>query len=394
MPHHLRIAVAMESHRRSLRAVLRGIAAYARDFGPWSLVHEEGPLSPETIDKLRTWSGDGVVIYSADRELVASIKSLNVPVINLYHVFDDDDVIQMTRHHQAIAERVADHLIERQFPHFAFCGFRDAGYSQQRAKAFVAYLATKGIHPSVFTNLPCDPGIPVGRDSRQSEAALGQWLAALPKPVGVMTCNDFCGQKVLRQCAHQRIAVPKDVAVVGVDNDDVICNWCTPPLSSVDPNQEKIGYAMAAVLAQKIQGGCLPFRARLVEPAGVVLRASSDVLAVADREVAEALEHIRRHACDGLQEKDLLYVVRLSRRTLERRFARLVGRTPREEIVRRQMDRVQGLLRETDLPLREIARITGFAYTESMCRRFKQVLGESPGEYRQRFAQAKDDHQR
>lgn len=244
----------------------------------------------------------------------------------------------------------------------------------------------------MFADLRRDAGIPVSRADRQCEAALAEWLAALPKPVGLMACNDVCGQKVLRRCADLGIAVPKDVAVVGVDNDDVLCNWSNPPLSSVDPNQEKIGYALAAVLAQKIQGGTRLSRTQLVEPLGVVLRASTDVLAVADREVAETLDYIRQHACDGLQEKDLLRVVRLSRRTLERRFAKLVGRSPREEIVRRQIERVQVLLRQTDLPLREIARITGFTYTESMCRRFKQLMGKSPGEYRQRGDGTRDDN--
>jgi LacI family transcriptional regulator len=382
----LRIAVLMESHRKSLRAVLRGIAAYGRDHGPWSLYHLEGPLEPALVDNLHGWRGDGVIFRSDHGELIRKVARLGLPWLNLRHVFDSDDVIQMGRHHQAVARLAAEHLLQRGFEHFAYCGFQGQPFSDRRGEAFVHCLAAKAPQPALFTGLRWEFRGSVSDDNRRREDSLAQWLGDLPKPVGLMTCSDLCGQKVLRACSELGIAVPEQVAVVSVDNDDLLCELCDPPLSSVDPDFEKMGYESAAALDRIIRNEPPPAHGTAVEPLGVVLRASSDVQAIADPEVAAAIHYIRQHACEGILVEDVFRAVRLSRSTLERRFAKLVGRSPRAEIMRRQIERVQRLLVQTDFPLKKIAQISGFNYPESMCHLFKRIVGQSPMAYRKRNA--------
>lgn len=222
------------------------------------------------------------------------------------------------------------------------------------------------------------------RGSQRQENSLAQWLTKLPQPNGLMACNDSCGQMVLRFCSELGIIVPEQIAVVGVDNDDMICELCDPPLSSVDANFEKMGYAVAAAMALLIQGERHSTSSQLVEPLGVVLRESTDVQTIPDREVAAALHFIRQHACEGIGVEDVSRAVRLSRSTLECRFTRLVGCPPRTEIARRQFERIQRLLVQTEFPLKKIADIAGFDYPETMCRLFKRHTGQSPIAYRVR----------
>ncbi len=373
-----------------MRSVLRGIAAYGRDHGPWSLYHQEGPLDPAVVEQLHGWRGDGIMFLSENRELVRKICRLGLPSLNLYEAFCGDDVVQMARHDQLIAHQAAEHLLQRGFEHFAYCGFQGVWWSERRCDAFVAYLAKKGLQPSLFTKLRAESRVsgyrlsPIG-EGRQQEDTLAQWLAGLQRPVGLMACSDSCGQKVLRTCGELGIVVPEQMAVVGVDNDDLICELCDPPLSSVDPDFEKFGYAAAAAMARVIQGDRHTPGGQPVEPLGVVLRESTDVQAIPDRDVAAALHFIRQHACEGIGVEEVFRTVALSRSTLERRFMKLVGRSPRAEITRRQLERVQQLLVQTEFPLRTIARIAGFNYAESMCHLFKRITGQSPIAYRRRY---------
>jgi LacI family transcriptional regulator len=216
----------------------------------------------------------------------------------------------------------------------------------------------------------------------QREGELVWWLQSLPKPVGLMACNDLRAHQVLMACDENDLAVPEEVAVIGVDNDEAICGLSRPPLSSIDQNAEEVGYQAAALLDRLMQGGAPPQEKLIVEPSSVVARQSTDVVAVADADVAAALHHIREHACDGLSVNELLASVAMSRRTLERRFASLLGRSPKDEIARVQVGHVKRLLTMTDYPLAKIAQLTGFGYVESMCVLFKNMVGQTPGQYR------------
>jgi LacI family transcriptional regulator len=178
------------------------------------------------------------------------------------------------------------------------------------------------------------------------------------------------------------VAVPDEVAVLGVDNDEVLCDLADPPLSSIIPDTRRIGYEAASCLDRMMRGEPSPGPATVIPPLGVVTRRSTDVLAVEDRTLSRAARFIREHACEGIAVEDVLAAIPLSRSVFERRFLKVFGRTPKAEIVRMQLQRVMQLLAETDLPLKQIADRAGFEHAEYMSAAFKKRTGLTPGQYR------------
>jgi LacI family transcriptional regulator len=210
------------------------------------------------------------------------------------------------------------------------------------------------------------------------------WVRTLPKPVGVMACYDIKGQQLLDVCRDLGIAVPEQVAVIGVDNDVRLCRLCTPTLSSVVPDTRRAGYEAAQLLDRMMAGEKVSAEGILIPPAGIAKRRSSDTSAIQDPDIVAAMRYIREHACDGITVADLLKIVPLSRRMLEYRFQKLVGRTPHAEILRARIERTSRLLRETKLPLEQIASRTGFAQANYLCVAFKKHVGLSPNAYRKK----------
>jgi LacI family transcriptional regulator len=231
---------------------------------------------------------------------------------------------------------------------------------------------------------------PVWEDQQN---ALKVWLSKLPRPVGVMACNDSRGQHVLDACRRVNLAVPEEVAVIGVDNDELICNLCDPQLSSVVVNARKIGFEAAQMLDLLMAKKKIPRDEILVEPIGIITRQSTDVLAIDNPEVATAVRFIREHACEGISVSELLTKVNMTRSVLERLFRKYLQRSPQQEIRLAQLKRVKELLAETELPLADIAQATGFKHNEYLSVLFKRELGITPGEYR-RSVQPKLSSQR
>ena len=218
-------------------------------------------------------------------------------------------------------------------------------------------------------------------------ANMAAWLRSLPKPVGLLAVTDNRGHQVLNVCGEQAIVVPDDVAVIGVDNDEMLCELCEPPLSSVALNPWKVGYEGAALLDRMLKGKSPPRERTLIPPLGVVTRKSTDVVTMVDADLAAALRLIRQRACEGITIEEVLKQVPISRSTLKRRFATILRRSPHDEIRRVQIERVMQLLSTTTLPLAKIAQMTGFPHIESMCRLFKQKTGVTPGRYRKMWSE-------
>ncbi|HOM16208.1 MAG TPA: substrate-binding domain-containing protein [Thermoguttaceae bacterium] len=227
------------------------------------------------------------------------------------------------------------------------------------------------------------------RPRRQSSEAwdeeqerLAEWVRGLAKPVAIYTCNDDYGMRVLDACRRADVLAPESAAVLGVGNDECLCHVSNPPLSSVDLDAERIGYRAAQLLEHLMAGGAAPKRPVLIPPRGVVARASTDVLATDDEDVVRAVRFIREHAYEGIRAADVLQHVAMSRAALEPRIKAVLGRTVAQEIRHRQIERVKELLRETDMPLKQIALQTGFRYPEYMMRAFRQATGMTPKQYR------------
>jgi LacI family transcriptional regulator len=211
---------------------------------------------------------------------------------------------------------------------------------------------------------------------------LSDWITALTPPTGIFVCNDIRGQQVMNICRALEILIPDDVAVIGVDDDHAICSLSEPPLSSVKPDAEQVGYRAAEILNSMMSGHPAPSSVQYIAPTKVVQRLSTQVAALNDRDVALACRYIREHACDGIDVSDVSKASALSRRQLERRFQQSLGRTPHEEITLAQINRVKQLLRETRMTLEQIAAFTGYSHKERLSTVFKRLMSQTPGAYR------------
>jgi len=215
-------------------------------------------------------------------------------------------------------------------------------------------------------------------------AALTKWLRSLLRPLALFACNDDRAYHLLSACNAAGISVPDDVAVLGVDNDTVECEITTPPLSSIDPNAAKVGYAAASLLHQLIEGKTPPSLQIVIPPLCVVARSSTDVVAIPDADVAEAVQYVRKHALQPRDFKNIVETLSLSRNTLERWFHRYLGHSMIDEIISIRIKHAQNLLLTTSFPLTEISSKSGFRHVETMSRIFKRRVGMNPGEYRRR----------
>jgi LacI family transcriptional regulator len=382
-----RVAVLVETNRAYGRGQLAGIASYLHQYGSWSIFWQERSLSDRPPVWLRHWDGDGVIARISTRPLARAIRRLAVPTVDLYGWLPGLKWPCLRTDNTQVVRLAADHLLERGFRHLAYCGFSGVNYSDERLRLFQRRLREAGHVCHVCPSHRVRPPGSIAASEEQGllyEAELADWLRGLPKPIGILACNDIRGQQILNTCREIGLLVPDQVAVLGVDNDEILCNLSDPPLSSIDLNSVRIGFEAAALLARLLSGQDAPSRTILTDPRGIVTRRSTDVLAIEDAEVAEAVRLIRARACAGLTVHDLLVSCPLSASSLERRFVRLLGRTPKAEIVRVRLQRVVELLAEPDLSLASIAARTGFKYPEYLSALFKDKFGMTLGQYRSR----------
>jgi LacI family transcriptional regulator len=396
MNKRLRIAVLVESTRAYGRGLLAGIASYVRQHESWTIYWQERALRDPPPRWLRGWDGNGIIARIATPELDRAIRSLGLPTVDLYGWLPNGDWPCVRTDNQRVARLAADHLLERGFRNIAYCGFKGVNYSEERLPLFQQCISDAGLHCHVYQYTRFPPSADLAAREQQGvlyRNDLACWLAGLPKPIGILACNDICGQQVLSACRELGLFVPDQVAVLGVDNDDVLCNLSDPPLSSVELNCPRIGFEAAAKLSRMLRGRVAPRRTVLVEPRGIVARRSTDVLAIEDAEIAEAVRLIRARACTGLTVADLLESCSLSASSLERRFTRLLGRSPKAEIIRIRLQHVVELLAEPDLSLAAIAAQSGFKYPEYLSAVFKKNFGMSPGQYRRRVLHSRGQQQ-
>lgn len=376
-----KVALLIESSRAYGRGLMRGIAAYARTHRPWSIYVEPRGLEQPTPQWIRTWDGDGILARITDRATADLLLATRIPTIDLRGALEDSGIPLVGLDSPAAARLAFEHLRDRGFKNMAFCGVQPKQYRflDQRAAEFERLSKQAGYWFSSF--LPRGP-----TDSTQSwdeqQRDMAAWVAELRKPVGILACHDDCGHELLNACREADVAVPDDVAVIGIDNDELLCELSSPPLSSIDSNTTQIGYTAAELLDQIMAGKIALTGTTLIAPAGVVTRRSTDIMAIDDRAVAAAMRFIREHACDGINVEDVLAHSGLSRSTLDRRFASAFGHSPSDEIMRLKLERVKELLIETSYPLQRVAHLAGFEHSEHMGSLFRRKTGQTPGEFR------------
>lgn len=377
-----RVALIVETSLASGRDVLRGIARYLRAHGPWSIYHEPRALEESVPPWLLQWQGDGIIARIQNQPIADAVVGTGLPVVDVLGLVSGLPVPLVHVDDRAIAKLGAEHLLERGFRHFGFCAVEGANWSDKRQQEFEAIVGQTGFSCSTC-RLPPDTRGLANWEAQQD--LLTDWVRALPRPVGVMVCNDPRGQLVLEAARRAGAAVPEQVAVIGVDNDEPLCEISYPPLSSIKPDHQRVGYEGAAFLDRMLRGETQPPDTPVyVPPAGLVTRLSTDVLAIDDPHVATAVRFIREYACDGIGIDDIVAHLPLSRSTLQRRFRKALGRTIHDEIFRIRLRRVEELLVDSDLSIESVADKAGFAHRQYLGEVFKNRTGYTLAQYRAR----------
>jgi LacI family transcriptional regulator len=382
-----KVALLVESSRAYGRGLLAGIAAYARAHRNWSIYHHERMLGDAVPKWLESWQGDGIIARVENRQIVSFLQQHSIPAVDLRGLHDVPQVPVLETNDAAVMQLAYEHLAERGFQKFGYCGFHGANYSRRRGDILAGLVAS---HGQELVTL--DGPNPHTSDTSRIEASgllheteLAEWLRGLEKPIGVIACNDTRAVQLLNAARECEIEVPDEVAVVGVDNDMLLCDLADPPLSSVEHNTRRIGYEAATLLDKMMRGQAPPEEPILINRLHVVVRQSSDVTAIRDAEVAAAVRFIREHAHEGITVDHVVATVPISRSALERRFMRGVGRTIKSQINRERIRRIKDLLAHTDYKLSAIADQVGIAHAEYLNVMFKDVVGMTPGVYRKKF---------
>lgn len=377
-----RVAVVLDVALPHQRKLIRGIAAYARQAGGWQLYAEEELL--DAIPDFRRWHGHGIITGFTNRRVAAIVQGSGLPVVGIEGGYDWYDarsgIPYVNTDNAAVARMAADHLLGLGHRRLAFCGLpasRHTAWAGERARAFRDHARAAGAQ--------CDEYRGRHLTTRRWDAlqqGLCAWLTALEKPVGIMGANDARARHVLEACRTLGLRVPDDVAVLGVDNDELMCDITTPPLSSVEQGVHAIGFQAAELLGRLMAGGKPPRLATVVPPERVVVRQSTDAVAVGDADVAAALRFIRGRIRDRIGVADVLGEVAVSRSTLEARFRDVLGCTIGAEIRRTMLDRAQVLIAGGEHTLKQVAHEAGFTHVQHMTNVFRRHLGRTPGEVR------------
>lgn len=376
------VALLVESSRAYGRGLLRGVAAYVQQHGPWSIYFQPQGLEQVPPSWLAKWQGDGILARIDNRRMAEAVQRANVPVIDVRGALADIKVPLVGVDNAAIIELAVSHFIERGYRRFGFCAYprRINRFLDLRCELFRQRIVASGYECSIF---PANQATFTHWEHEQTRMV--EWLSSLVKPVAVMTPSDERGLQVLDACQRANLPVPSAVSVLSIDNDECICRLTRPPLSSIDVNTELVGYKAAQLLDRMMKNKSYRPATFEVPPRGVACRQSTDELAIDDAEVARAVRFIREHASTGLDVEAVVREIGTSRRTFERRFRDWMGRSPKSEILRVQLARACDLLSNSDLSVANIAERSGFRSLSYFADSFHRRIGMPPGAYRKKF---------
>ncbi|MDF7825931.1 DNA-binding transcriptional regulator [Pontiellaceae bacterium B12227] len=369
------VLMMIEASRESGRRLIAGVADYARHFGPWHFHWQ--PLGLSRIAESREeMTFDGILVR--DTAEVQSFMEAGVPTVAFtYGKQLMTGVGWVNTDDRGISQVVANHFVQRGFRHFAFCGFGGLPWSMGRGKGFSEALNTVGFSVNEYW-------IPSSQVGEMDDTDIIRWLSSLPRPVALMATNDELGWKLVHLCQEAGLKVPDDCAVVGVDNDPVVCGMSDPPLSSVGLDQYQSGYQAAALL-DKMMKGKTPESLIITAGTGdVVVRQSSDIFAIEDAAVAKALRFIQENAHRPVKVDEVASASGMYRRGLERRFKEHSSRTILQACREARVEYLEKILKESKLSLEEIADQCGFTQTSHLTRFYISIRGESPSSYRKR----------
>ncbi|BCX49704.1 XylR family transcriptional regulator [Haloferula helveola] len=379
------VALFIETSRAYGRDLCLGIADYSRSHGEWNFLIQERDLRGGIPEWLETWNGDGILCRLSDPELADLFAKASCPVVDLYGQIRHPDIPFLDTDASAVADIAARFFVNSAFTSFAFCGFPGLWFSDDRSAAFQKAVNRYGAEVHVYEPPVSWKVTDVAR--RESlhptgSPELAKWIRSLPPRTAILACNDVRAQQLIKVAAAVGRGIPEDLAVMGVDDDQLICELSSPRLTSVRPDTRVLGYTAAHWLHQLMQGRTLPYHQLLVPPVQITERASTDTIASDDEILVKALRFIRDHAHESLDTSQVIDHVGSSRSSVDKRFRKALGRTVKSEIVRARLNRASILLRETEMSLEKVANACGFTTASHFLRIFKREFGVTPGEFR------------
>lgn len=369
-----RVALLIQTSSDWHRQVLQGIANYACERDGWDFFVEHRGVR-EAVRLPSWWQGDGVIGRLNQPDLLADLDRRGVSRVNVSWLgAHSRSCPKVASDEVACGELAAQHFLNKGFCHFAFLGPEPVlGYSDAVHQSYRTTIESRGFECSVYLHDCPD------------RSDLRAWLEGLPKTTALLVWDSELGRETLNHCAAASIRVPEDLAVLSVEHDSLMSVLAPIPISSIDQDPLQVGYQAAACLEDQMTGGPPREEPQYFPPLRVSQRASSDTIAVDDEILVKALTFIRGNVGSPIQVRDVAEACHVSRRVLEHRFGRSLGRSPAAEIRRLRLDIVKKLLRETDWSQGEISRKAGFNYLEVMARAFRRAFGMTLGQYRSPF---------
>jgi LacI family transcriptional regulator len=359
--------------------IARGVVRFTKEAG-WKLSGYGWMFG--SFDDIRGWEGDGIITRiesEADADIFAS---LDKPVVDVAGAYSSSAFHQVNNDDYLTGKEAGLHLRERGFINYAFCGVENVGWSEKRKSGFIDSVAGAGEgDPPVF-----ERSLEWWEMLSRSDS-LNEWLQALPLPGAVFACNDTAGVKITSVCRKLGIPVPEGLAILGVDNEDILCELAQPTLSSVQLDCEEIGYRAAGLLESLLgrrNAGSLYTSEFLIRPKGITERESTRIFVSSDTLISDAVNFIRTSSQSGMDVADVASHVNVSRRTLETRFRKVLDRTVHDEIILSRIGFAEKRLISSDITIEAAALEAGFGSIQRFHAGFKAKNGITPGEFRKK----------
>ena len=366
------------------RRVHEGIAAFAREAGDWYCWMQPRGLT-DLFELPENWQGEGIIGRFADPAKTDLILKRGLPAVNIsWHREHTSELPKVNSDQFACGKLCAEFYRDRGFEHVGYVGPQSfLQYEDKIIPAIEQVCEEAGItlnrfQPSVTAAAP---------DLESHRQALDAWIESLPKPIGIITWSTIIAREMIISALNLGLSVPNDVALLAVEHDPLLSTLSPLPISHVLQRPQVVGFEAARLLQHLMNGGSPPAEPILIAPEGIAETISTHTMFANDEVVQEAIRFIQDHLSEPIQVADLTRHLNISRRSLEERFRKVLNRSPAEEIRNARINELKRLLRNTQLPLCEIAYRCGFSYTEVMIRFFKKATGQTPRSYRRGSAE-------
>jgi len=383
-----KVAVLLDASRAYDRDVLKGITHFNKLYDRFifffyspKYIHPEN--QSRLLQRLSGWKPEGII--SREMPGIDKLQTWEVPLIVSPHTHLYGGCINLWADNKKIGELAADYFLNKGYKNVGLIGFRKFQWSQERAEGFQDKVAASNREQHTFLF-----------DDQQMfwedlPALLAQWLKNIPKPCAVFSVTDELNVHLLDAAKEADYKVPDELAILGVDNDELLCEMTMPTLSSIDQNALHAGLEIARKLLHWMDTSQRPEGDVVIQPSSVIERHSTSALAIEDEQVRKALNYINVHAPDhDIDVSDVITSTIHSRRILEKKFSQLLDSSILEEIKKVRIKRIKYLLTESDLTAQQIAYHMGFGNPDNITRYFKMATGYKPLEYRKEFHRDKN----